>query len=149
MTIAEIIAALLADTLSVSEAIAILASDGISIAATIAAAGAVALANYLRSHYMAAGLPTIGAEQLCKTGSHGKGTCCRALKALGEARMAEGFTYTDCSGKLRCARCWVVASTSKHHPGRHVFKYRGATGCGGGCPEVAGAPLSPGGGQTP
>lgn len=78
-------------------------------------------------------LHELGAEPQCKTKSKGRGVCCEALTKLGAAGAASGFRYTDCNGVERCARCTIVASTSKHHPGRHVFQYRGVTGCGKGC----------------
>jgi hypothetical protein len=83
-------------------------------------------------------LVTVTGAEACDTKVHGKGICCKALTQIGEAAMKEGFRYTGCDGKIRCAHCNLVPSTSKKHPGVIVFQYRRQM-CGpSGCPALQG-----------
>jgi len=89
-----------------------------------------------------AALPTLSGVNIeqCITTSRGKGVCCSAVTQLGAAQAAAGFQYTDCKGKVICAKCLIAPSQSTNpaKTGKPVFRFK-RTSCGpSGCPALAG-----------
>jgi hypothetical protein len=82
-------------------------------------------------------IPTITQAPACNAGPGRRtGICCAAVTALGLARAAAGFSYTNCAGKTVCLACGTKASVSKKNPGQTVFSVKRVT-CGpSGCPAL-------------
>jgi hypothetical protein len=80
-------------------------------------------------------VPTLATPPPCvtPTGAQHKGLCCAAATQLGLTRASQGFQYTDCRGRVRCAACGTKASVAKTHPGQLVWDFRrlscGPSGC--------------------